>query len=71
MDYLDVRDAIRLMPKHYYIIFYALWIFDLLNSIPPAEIYTLKSQLTFMAISVVFAFGIGFVFGARMETCPY
>jgi hypothetical protein len=71
MNYLTLSDMIRVMPRYYYAIFYALWAFALFHASPPSEVYTLKSQLAFMAISVVFAFAIGFIFGTRMKTCPY
>lgn len=71
MNYLALSDMLSVMPRHYYAIFYALWAFDLFNAFPPAEVYTLKGQLIFMAISMIFAFTIGFIFGTRMKTCSY
>lgn len=71
MSYLEIVEALRVMPRHYYIIFYAPWIFNLFNVCQPAEIYTLKSQLSFLGISAIFSFVIGFIFGARMKIYPY
>ncbi len=71
MNYLALSDMIRAMPRYYYVIFYALWAFDLLNIFPPSEIYTLKGQLYFLGISTIFSFVIGFIFGARLEFDRY